>query len=142
MASYFLLEPEVAGELGPDTESDTKTYPPRVSRLHYEFTGWLGDDILESFPCYSISERCADALICGGFSGYELDKANVTASATFRELYGDRPLPRFFWLKISGRAGVDDFWLAPDHRLAVSAAVLAVLRSFHLKHCDLEEIDD
>lgn len=46
---YKLIEPEVAGSLGKETELDSSVFPPHVKKLHYEFDGWLGDDILESF---------------------------------------------------------------------------------------------
>ncbi|APF85630.1 hypothetical protein HI806_01945 [Ralstonia solanacearum] len=49
--NYFFLEPEVAGALGENTVLDASTHPPRVEKLHFEFSGWLGDAILESFPC-------------------------------------------------------------------------------------------
>ena len=140
MVNYFLLEPEVAGELGAETKLDSSTHPPRVSELHYELSGWLGDDILESFPCYLVSERCAAALGAAGLSGYELDSVIVTASETFRELYDYHSLPKFHWFRPNGKAGVDDFWLAPDNRLAVSETALAVLRAFKLDHCDVEEV--
>ncbi|MEM6568382.1 MAG: hypothetical protein AAF957_08220 [Planctomycetota bacterium] len=45
--SFHTLEPEVAGDLGPRTVADTSTHPPAVSRLHYEFAGWLADSLLE-----------------------------------------------------------------------------------------------
>lgn len=40
---YFYLEPEVSGGLGDDAIMDTGVHPPVVTRLHYEFDGWLGD---------------------------------------------------------------------------------------------------
>jgi hypothetical protein len=39
MAKYFLIEPEVAGELGADTVMDSSVHPPRVSELHHELKG-------------------------------------------------------------------------------------------------------
>lgn len=140
MAKYFLIEPEVAGGLGADTVMDSNVHPPRVSKLHYDLKGWLGDDLLESFPCYVVTDRCKGALEKGGFSGYTLAPVKVTASDTFFELYPGRSIPVFHWLKVSGTAGKDDFGLADDHRLTVSEEVLRVLKSLNIEHCDVEEL--
>jgi len=139
MARYFVVEPEVAGELGADTVMDSSVHPPRVSRLHYELNGWLGDDLLESFPCYVVTERCKTALEKEGFTGYSVAPVKVTVSDTFRELYPGRSLPTFHWLKVNGTAGKDDFGLAKDHRLAVSEGVLRVLKSLSIEHCDIDD---
>ena len=54
---FHTLEPEVAGGFGEQTILDNSTHPPDVKWLHYVLDGWLGDDILESFPCYIVTER-------------------------------------------------------------------------------------
>src|SRR3954454_10828086 len=59
---YFALEPEVAGQLGDTTMLDTSVHPPVIQRLEYRFDGWLGDDLLESFPCFVVTERLANEL--------------------------------------------------------------------------------
>ena len=49
----FVIEPEVAGEIGERTIYEnydaitTKGERPIISHLHFVFMGWLGDDILE-----------------------------------------------------------------------------------------------
>jgi len=140
MPKYYLLEPEIAGELGPDTVMDPSVHPPRVSDLHYDLKGWLGDDLLESFPCYIVTDRCRDALENGGFSGCTFAPVRVTASDVFLELYPGRAVPTFHWLKVDGIAGEDDLGVADDHRLVVSGDVLKVLRSLSIDHCDFEEL--
>lgn len=57
-----MLEPEVAGGLGPRTVMSKDADAPRVEHLHYEVEGWLGDDVLESTPCLLISPEAAAAL--------------------------------------------------------------------------------
>ena len=57
---YHCVEPEVAGGWGENTQF-TRT-PGRsvvVRRLHYSFDGWLGDELIESTPCYIVTERMA-----------------------------------------------------------------------------------
>jgi hypothetical protein len=74
--SHFQLEPEVAGGWGANTEADTSKHPPVVSRLHYEFSGWLGDCLLESFPCFIATNAVIDSLSNVGISGSEPDPEN------------------------------------------------------------------
>jgi hypothetical protein len=53
---YFQIAPEVAGGWGRNTVMDRSIHPPHVTKLHFEFDGWLGDVLLESFPCYIITK--------------------------------------------------------------------------------------
>lgn len=60
---YYMIEPEVAGEIGENTIYDNydeiinQKKKPIISHLHYIFDGWLGDELLEVTPCFLISER-------------------------------------------------------------------------------------
>jgi hypothetical protein len=56
-------------------------------------------------------------------------------------LYGDRPLPAFSWLQITGRAGQDDFGLSSSGDLVVSERMMNLLNAFGLKHCEVSEYD-
>ncbi len=58
---FQILEPEVAGGWGANIIADTDCHPPRIEHLHYEFEGWLGDPIVESFPCFLILESLASS---------------------------------------------------------------------------------
>jgi hypothetical protein len=135
---FYVLEPEVAGGLGESSQIDTTTHPPTVTQLEYEFEGWLGDDLLETFPCFIVTERLRDALQQAHVTGASFDDVTVTTSETFRELYPNRVLPRFFWMKVDGQAGVDGVGIGADHRLVVSDEVLAILRQHQLQQCDVE----
>ena len=57
-----VLEPDVAGGWGSHTIADASVDPPLVSRLRCHFDGWLGDDLLESFPCFIATARFSAAL--------------------------------------------------------------------------------
>ncbi|EPM67883.1 hypothetical protein A584_20143, partial [Pseudomonas syringae pv. theae ICMP 3923] len=57
--NYYHIEPEVADSLGDQTVMDTESWPPKVSRLEFQFGGWLGDELLEMFPCFI----CTTALV-------------------------------------------------------------------------------
>ena len=138
-AGYYILSPEVAGGLGERTVMDSSVHPPRVQQLHYEMEGWLGDDLLESFPCFIVTARVKDALIGIHASGCTFDSVEISKSPTFEELYPGRQMPSFFWLKIHGRAGAHDLGLSEDHRLVASKRVLDLLKSLDLANCDMAE---
>ncbi|MBM3484740.1 MAG: hypothetical protein FJX66_15790 [Alphaproteobacteria bacterium] len=139
MSDFWSVEPEVAGELGHGSVLDTSVHPPHVSKLEYRFIGWLGDELLETFPCYVVTERLGVALISACLAGFELDDVDVVVSDEFIEMYPGRSLPTFKWLKVTGQAGVDDFGLSHEHTLVVSDAALQQLRQHTLSHCDIEE---
>lgn len=135
---YYVVAPEVAGGLGANTVLDRSTHPPLVSRLHYEFDGWLGDELLETFPCFIVSERIRDLILRSGFTGAEFAPVEMSTSSTFGELCPNRVIPAFVWLKLTGAPGIDDFGLSENHRLVVSKRVLLAL---DLKHCDVDDFD-
>ncbi|MFW9995563.1 MAG: hypothetical protein ACFFD4_26230 [Candidatus Odinarchaeota archaeon] len=137
---FYYIEPEVAGDWGDNIIVDTSVHPPIVTRLHYEFINvWLGDDILETFPCFIVTDRLKKALELARFSGYTIDDVEVSVAVDFRVMYPNRTLPEFHWLKIHGVAGKDDFGIAEDLRLVISTRVLGVLRKFNLEHAESEE---
>lgn len=135
---FYILEPEVAGGFGDNVVYDPSTR--HVEHLHYQFDGWLGDDLLETTPCFIVTDRLRSVIQESARTGYEFATVEVTTSELFRELYPDRELPKFWWLKISGKPGVDDFGLSPDHRLVVKDAVLAdIQQQCQLDNCDVTE---
>lgn len=140
---YYRIEPEVAGGFGERTELDAASHPPRVTRLHYQFDGWLGDDIVTNFPCYLVTDRVREAFSGLGVTGCRFADVEVTTSEQFRQLFPDTILPRFSWLLVDGVAGVDDIGMSgpPHHQAVVSQRVLACLRSFTLNQCDVWEYE-
>jgi len=136
---HYSLEPEVAGELGEHTVLDTSVHPPLVSNLHYQLSDWLGDDILESFPCYIATKSLKVLLEQLGGSGCEFGDVEVTTSEEFEELHAQLIIPDFYWLKVTGAAGIDDFGISKDFQLVVSDQVLSLLKAHAvLNNCDIE----
>ena len=122
---YFSIEPEVAGSSqGPNSVMDRSVHPPIVSRLHYVFSGWSGDVLLESFPAFIVTEDAMNKLVETGTTGARFADVVVTTTYPFRELHPDTKLPRFVWLQVVGRAGRDDFGLADNIRLVISDALI------------------
>lgn len=136
---HFELEPEVSGEWGENTIVNTSTHPPVVHELHYVFTGWLGDDLIESFPCYIISGRLASYLSNTKLTGYKLSAVEVTKSDEFQTSYQDSAFPSFIWLQITGSIN-SDFFIDSSGILVVTKAGLDVLKMFNLKHCDIRVV--
>lgn len=138
---YFYIEPEVAGGLGKNTVMNRGVHPPVVSKLHYHFDGWLGDQVLESFPCFIASEVVREKLQETRFTGVTFDQVEITVSEQFQELYPNRQLPKFVWLKVEGAAGQDDFATAPDGRLVASEQALQLLQELGISHALVTEFE-
>jgi len=133
----YYIEPEIAGGLGEATIIDTSCHPPKIKELEYKFDGWLGDDILEAFPCYIITEDLAKAILANTLKGVSFKPVKTTKSDEFSELFPDLKLPDFQWLIIEGSGCLDDFWLTNDCRLAVSDLAFTLLKDFKIKHADI-----
>jgi hypothetical protein len=134
MAEYYVVEPEVAGGFGERTEIDRSSGKMNVKKLHYQFDGWLGDHLLESTPCFIVSEQMAREIEREKLIGVEFDGVEVTRSDQFRDLYPDRQLPTFIWLKVNGTPGRDDFGIARGLRLVVSNRALELLKRIGISH--------
>ena len=134
-----VIEPEVAGGLGEGTVLDASVHPPRVTTLVYEFEGWLGDDIVESFPCYLVTNELARALSSSDLTGFSLASASVRTTDEFSE-HTPAPLPEFKWLQVTGQPAVDDLWLHSDFRLALSDRALEVFRAFNTDNAIIEPL--
>jgi hypothetical protein len=136
--AYYTLQPEVAGGLGNATVMDTTVHPPLLQRLHYEFEDWLGDDLVESFPCFLVSEPLAARLTAAGLGTFQLKDVEVTMTPEAKELLGDNAFPNFYWFDVAGTAGRDDVGITLTGLLVVSDQALAVLREFNIDNCDVE----
>jgi hypothetical protein len=132
---YSILDPEVAGGLGANSKLDTSVHPPRVLKLHYEVAGWLGDDLVQSFPCYLVTRRLWQRLAALKPTGAATEAAEVTVSAEFKELDPNKAVPEVWGLKVTGAPGEDDLGLTEDARLVVSEPVLGAMRAMQLRHC-------
>jgi hypothetical protein len=134
----YILKPEVAGGWGAGTIADTSCHPPFVSKLIYEFEGWSGDDLLTSFPCFIVTKQLADSIQSSSLNGYELAPVQVTKSGVFVELYPSRELPEFWWLKVNGVVGRNDFAINDHHRLVVSDTAFKLLSASNIAQCEVE----
>jgi hypothetical protein len=125
---FFGVEPEIAGGWGENTVY-TRSVGKRavVHKLHCEFDEWLGDQLVESGACFIVTARLARDIERARLTGATFGAVEVTTSELFNELYPNRPLPRFVWLQIAGRARRDDFGVAANLMLVVSERAHEVL---------------
>jgi hypothetical protein len=135
--AFYLLKPEVAGGWGPNTKAHRNTHPPVVTHLHYEFEGWLGDDLLTTFPEFIVTERLAAALEASKLTGFRLATVETSAGGMWEQLYDKRPLPQCRWLKVPGQAGKGDFGRTELAHLVVSQPALDLLRGFSIASCEV-----
>ena len=138
---YIIIEPEVAGGLGEGTILDNNIHPPVVEKLNYEFVGWMGDDIIESFPCFIITERLKNKISEEKLSGVTFDEALITKSPEFFSRYNEE-LPKFYWAKINGVFGLDDFAIGNDLRLTISEKAYETLKLFNVSHATFDEVEE
>lgn len=132
---FYWLEPEVAGGWGPNIQVHRGTHPPVVTHMHYEFQGWLGDDLLTTFPEFVVTERLAVALESTTLTGFVLAGIEVSAGGMWEQLYNDRLLPKCRWLKVTGTAGQADLGKTELADLVVSQAAFELLHTFSMSSC-------
>ncbi|MEA3058034.1 MAG: hypothetical protein QOF34_849, partial [Sphingomonadales bacterium] len=95
------LEPEVAGGLGPNSVLHREVGRPLiVGKLHYVFDGWLGDALLETTPCFIVTDEARKAIESDRLSGVCFADVEVGHSGEFEDLYPGRNLPHFWWMKV------------------------------------------
>ena len=136
----YIVEPEVAGSWGDETVVDTTVHPPSVSSLEYRLDGWLGDEILQTFPCYIVTESLMKDFGREQLVGYEDADVMLTVSEDFFSEYDISDIPKFRWLKIIGSDPDSDFRYSADHRLIVSEKAMAVLKAHKITHADIEAV--
>ncbi|MGD9720322.1 MAG: hypothetical protein AB7O59_07180 [Pirellulales bacterium] len=138
---FHKLDPEVAGHFGPGTIVDKSTHPPIVRSLHYVFDGWLGDEVLTTFPCFIVTKHMRQLIESANPSGCNFEAVTVSKSELFEELHADRQLPQFYRLLIYGIAQRDDFGTTPTGgSIVVSEKLLQVMKRGQLDHCEITAV--
>ncbi|WP_029326634.1 hypothetical protein [Bacillus sp. m3-13] len=155
MMLYF-LEPEVSGGHGEQTIYGTEEnvrndgISGQVEFLHYEFEGWLGDDLIESTPTFIISNNLKNELLKSDFRDYKLEDCLVTTSDEFEELYPNKELPSFTrfiplgTIEIEGESFKNwsghHFSLSLKGELVVTQKALDFLEKFSIENCDITRL--
>jgi len=138
---FYKLEPEVAGGWGENTVADTSLHPPYIKKLHYEFDGWLGDGVLETFPCFIVTRQVKKAIQNAHMTGFEIDEVEISVSDEFTQMYGDKELPSWCWLKPIGAPGEDDIAITEKAELIISERTLEIFRQHGLNNCEISSYE-
>jgi hypothetical protein len=139
MKNYQKIQPEVIVGLGEKTQFLEKVPPFRtVINLHIQLEDWLGDDLMECHPCYIVTQSLKEGLESSAFSGFEFSDLEVTKDEYFDNNYQiNRPLPKFYWLKVIGVLNRDDMSVDLDSSLSISDELLSFLqRNYTLNKLD------
>lgn len=153
----YMLEPEVAGEIGENTVYDNfddvryRGAYPQISHLHFIFSGWLGDDIIESTPCFIVTDELKSRIEKSELDGCQFEDVEVSLSGEFMEMYPNRSIPKLKRLIPNGSVIVEgetystwsgqDFNLSNKSYLIVSENALDVLKEGNIDNCDLCELN-
>lgn len=129
----FRVEPKVSGELGPDAVLNTSTWPPVVEYFQFAFDAWRGEDIVETFPTFLVTDRLRRALQSASITGLVFGHVDACKGEQFDILMrgADVDLGQWHRMDVVGRPDADDAWLVANH-LTVNERLMALLSSFDL----------
>jgi len=137
MKDFVMIHPEVAGTIAKSDFIDKMARPPKINQLVYEFRGWLGDDLLTSIATFIVTDRLRTAIEIEKLTGVEFDDVKTVISDQFMELYGNKTIPKFYWMKITGVQYVDDFSLSSENDLLVSPNGMNLLKGFQISNAEV-----
>lgn len=123
---YHALQSDVPDENGEHMQLDTSVHPPRIIHLHLALDNWDGDEIIESFPVYVVTDRLGKALSNAGLSSFTLRNAEIALAPEEQAVldrHGISELPNFQWLDVTA---------PPDE--TTSASQIAYSSSFLTAH--------
>lgn len=138
---HYEVELEVPAGIGENSVLKRRSgYPLQVEKLHLDFEGWMGNDIMETSPVFYITEKLRFGLEKSELSGIShFENIEVTKSENFEELYPNKKLPSFFLFRINGQARQDDFGVESG-KLIVSGKALEFLKNFNLSEAEINEL--
>lgn len=140
--SYYKVEPEVPAGIGVNSIIEhIPGQPLRIDKLHLEFEGWLGADLMGTSPAFYITERLKSGIEAGSYSGIVgFEPIEVSKSDNFRELYPDKELPNLYLLRLDGKSRESDF-AVENGILIVSQTAKSLLDSYDMSIGEFEELD-
>lgn len=134
---YYHIDPEVAGELGPNT-TYRSTFPTVVDQMEYLFDRWPADEFVQAHPCFAVSNELRALLENVNLTGVRFGICRVGKTDYFEDR--DQAIPQFSRLEVSGVVGRDDFGLSKNHHLIVSERVKQILDRRGLSQCTFSEV--
>ena len=131
---YYKLQPEVPGELHRQTTLDRSTRPPKAINLKVLFLGWMGDDLLDIFPCFFVTDQLKVCIEINGLTGCSFE--------TFELEIGEDAPPETsntkFWRMVPSLwEQLADIRVNPKGYLVVSELALLVINKHKIECCDV-----
>ena len=77
---FKYIDAEVPGSAYDEIARDNSVRPSIIHRLVFEFDGWLSDCLLESFPCYIMTEPAKETVQKAKLTGVNFDDLIVLKS--------------------------------------------------------------
>jgi hypothetical protein len=144
MNNYKKIEPEVIVGLGDKTVFKEQKPPLiNIEKLHIHLEDWLGDDLMECFPCYIVTDSLNGELIKSDFTGFGFSELEMTLDEYFENNYQqNKPLPKFFWLKIHGVEHKDDFFIRDKELMASTRVIKFITENFDSKYLFIDQEED
>lgn len=140
--NYYLLYPEIAGELGEASEVIYESGRIReVTFLEYNFMGWQGDELLSTHPCFIVTNSLKNDIKSNEFSGVFFKRIKMTFSDEFYDLSGNLEVPQFVEMvcEFSYEENLDnlqhDFYFNEYKELVVSERALTILKQHKMNCC-------
>lgn len=145
--NYYLLNPEVAGEIGNKSELVYEWGKIKdVIFLEYNFMGWQGDELLTTHPCFIVTESLQNDIISNELTGIKFKQIAMTFSDEFYDIYGDMEVPKFVQIicddLYEDNIGslLNDFYFNKYKEIVVSERALNILKQHKLDMCIIEAI--
>ncbi|WP_165824445.1 hypothetical protein [Tsukamurella pulmonis] len=142
----YSFHAEVAGGWGEDTAVDATVHPPIVEYLDYEVQGWLGDDLITSFPVHLVSPRLLEAMQRAGLRGFSeqpSSKYTISIDEQLLLLEGEDVknsyVLEFKWISVG--EGLDpDLFLTEGFLLGLSDKAWQVISDFNVSNGVVERL--
>lgn len=61
--------------------------PPRLSNVSLEFDGWLGDNLIETYPLFAVTDRLRAALEAAGMTGVSFEPVPAAKSEQYADMH-------------------------------------------------------
>ena len=149
MENYNKIQPEVIVGIGNNTVFEEKEPPFKtINRLHIELEDWLGDDLVECYPVYIVTDALKKGLEESNFSGFKFAEMEITKSEYFDDNYQlKKELPNFYWMKIIGQLDIDEILIGNNKELFIKPKLVEFIKKkYNVKFMEVNpernEFDD
>jgi hypothetical protein len=133
----YAIEAEVPGHLGEDALYSGDTSGWNVTKMHLEFDGWMGDDIIQVLNCFLVTDKAKRLLEVAKLKGLSFERPIITKSADFLERQPDTTLPEFWWIRPPSSLGDGDVAIEGNGFLVVSETAMKEIHNLNLSHASV-----